>query len=49
MACGCKKDKRFEVVAASGSVIYSTDNKPTADAVSRRYPGSSVKEKQAAK
>lgn len=45
MGCGCRKAKRYEVISASGAVLYSTDSRSTAESVSRRYEGSAVKEK----
>ena len=43
--CGCKKKgKKFQVVTAAGKIVFETGSKPTADAVSKRYPNSEVKE-----
>lgn len=48
MACSCSKQRQqWEVVAddGKGKVLYSSPSKATSDAVSRRYPGSIVREK----
>lgn len=46
MPCDCKsKRKKFRVVTAAGKVVFETASKPTADAVSKRYPNSKVEEK----
>lgn len=46
MVCNCnKKRQQFEVVAETGKVVFTSGSRPTADAVSRRYPGSTVREK----
>jgi hypothetical protein len=48
MGCACNKGKgqQFEVVAAGdGKVLFTSSSKPTATAVSKRYPGSTVQEK----
>jgi hypothetical protein len=44
--CGCQKNKQqWEVVTASDKVVYTSTSKATAEAVSKRYPGSTVREK----
>lgn len=48
MPCGCQNKgtagrPMFEVVAQSGKVVFSSPSRPTADAVGRRYPNSSVR------
>ncbi|MBA0053434.1 hypothetical protein E0L36_21920 [Streptomyces sp. AJS327] len=49
MACGCQsKGKKFQVVTAAGKIVFETGSKPTADAVSKRYPNSKVEEKKPA-
>ncbi|WP_329368739.1 hypothetical protein OG896_24575 [Streptomyces sp. NBC_00669] len=45
MACSCAKNKTtYKVTNTDGKVVYSSTNKPTADSVARRYPGSTVTE-----
>ena len=48
MACKCgKKKAQYEVVSAGGKVVYRTGIKHLADSVSeKRYPGSTVREKE---
>ncbi|MFJ6014468.1 hypothetical protein [Streptomyces sp. NPDC092952] len=49
MGCSCaKKRQQYEVVAdgGNGKVLYSSVSKATSDAVSRRYEGSIVREKE---
>lgn len=50
MACSCNKNKRqYEVVAANGKIVYRTGLEHLARSVSeKRYPGSSVREKEPA-
>jgi hypothetical protein len=43
-ACGNKNKTTYKVTAPDGKVLYSSPNKPTATAVSKRYPGSTVTE-----
>lgn len=49
MGCACNKGKttQHEVVAdgGTGKVLFTSTNSPTAEAVSKRYPGSIVREK----
>ncbi|MDH6189134.1 hypothetical protein EES44_24330 [Streptomyces sp. ADI96-15] len=47
MACACKgKRQQFEVVAADGGkVLFTSGSEATAKAVSKRYAGSTVREK----
>ncbi|WP_381792978.1 hypothetical protein [Streptomyces niveus] len=48
MSCGCKnKRQQWEVVAddGKGKVLFPGGTKATADAVSKRYKGSVVREK----
>lgn len=48
MACACKgKRQQFEVVAddGSGKVLFTSGSEATAKAVSKRYAGSTVREK----
>ena len=47
MPCACKGKKReqFEVVTDAGKVVFTSGSQPTARAVSKRYPGSSVRQK----
>lgn len=51
MACSkCGGNRAgFEVVAANGNVVYSSTSEATALAVSKRYPGSEVRNKGAAR
>ncbi|GGZ23345.1 hypothetical protein GCM10010387_15600 [Streptomyces inusitatus] len=46
MPCSCgKKRNRFEVVAeGTGKVLFTSSSEGTANAVSKRYPGSTVRE-----
>ena len=44
MGCSCnKKREQFEVVTPNGKVVFTSASRPTADAVAKRYPGSSVR------
>jgi hypothetical protein len=43
-ACGNKNKTTYKVTAPDGKVLYSSPSKPTATAVARRYPGSTVTE-----
>lgn len=47
MACSCSKKNRetHEVVTEAGKVVFTSSSKPTADAVSKRYPNSEVRTK----
>ncbi|MFI9026308.1 hypothetical protein [Streptomyces sp. NPDC053560] len=46
MGCACKdKRQKYEVVGTTGKVLFRSGSKATAQAVSRRYPGSTVEEK----
>ena len=46
MACSCQgKKQQFEVVSSAGKVLFTTGSKATAEAVSRRYEGSEVRER----
>ncbi|MFJ7586965.1 hypothetical protein ACIQZO_06135 [Streptomyces sp. NPDC097617] len=48
MACACNSTrKQFEVVAdgGSGKVLFTSGSEPTAQAVSKRYENSIVREK----
>ena len=46
MPCSCQgKREQYEVVTAAGKVVFTSGSKPTAQAVSRRYPESTVREK----
>lgn len=48
MACNCGKGKTgFQVIASNGNVVYESTSKATADAIGRRYPGSTVRDKSA--
>lgn len=44
MACSCQKNRKKYEVVSGGKVVYSSSSKPTADSVSKRYPGSEVRE-----
>ncbi|MBB6344338.1 hypothetical protein FHU36_000847 [Nonomuraea muscovyensis] len=52
MGCGCKGGNRqqFEVVTTDekgdDKVVYTSTSEPTATAVARRYPGSTVRTKR---
>jgi len=46
MACACNKGKKKQYeVTHKGKVVFTTPSRPTADAVSKRYVGSVVREK----
>ncbi|MFF0395195.1 hypothetical protein ACFYSJ_05320 [Streptomyces sp. NPDC005248] len=47
MACACNKKNRetHEVVTEAGKVVFTSSSKPTAEAVSKRYPNSKVRTK----
>ncbi|MFJ4703140.1 hypothetical protein ACIP5N_33810 [Streptomyces sp. NPDC088768] len=45
MPCSCAKNRKTFEVAVSDKVVYSSTSEPTAKAVSKRYPGSVVREK----
>ncbi|WP_433856661.1 hypothetical protein [Streptomyces kronopolitis] len=46
MGCSCKnKREQWEVIGAAGKVLFTSGSQPTANAVSRRYPGSEVQKK----
>ncbi|QKW06938.1 hypothetical protein HUT18_11570 [Streptomyces sp. NA04227] len=46
MPCACKgKREQFEVVTEAGKVVFTSGSQPTANAVSKRYKGSSVRPK----
>ncbi|WTW95404.1 hypothetical protein OG216_19370 [Streptomycetaceae bacterium NBC_01309] len=47
MGCACKDKNRqqYEVVTPAGKVVFTSASKPTADAVSKRYAGSIVRDK----
>lgn len=45
MACNCTSKGQWEVVAVSGKVVFTNTSKATAEAVARRYPESTVREK----
>ena len=46
MACSCQsKRQQYEVVTTEGKVVFTSSNMATANTVSRRYPGSTVREK----
>lgn len=47
MGCNCKKKqgRRWNVISASGSVLYSTDKQSTAEAVKRRHKGSRIEQR----
>lgn len=47
MVCSCSKKNRetHEVVTEAGKVVFTSSSKPTADAVSKRYPNSEVRTK----
>lgn len=48
MGCACnQKRQQFEVVGqgGAGKVLFSSGSKATADAVAKRYPGSTVRTK----
>ncbi|WP_371798999.1 hypothetical protein OG963_14265 [Streptomyces sp. NBC_01707] len=47
MACSCQNKNRetHEVVTDAGKVVFSSSSKPTAVAVSKRYPNSEVRTK----
>lgn len=45
MPCSCNsKRQQWEVVTAAGKSVFKSASKATADTVSGRYPGSTVKE-----
>ncbi|MFP3118142.1 hypothetical protein [Streptomyces sp. Iso 434] len=45
MACSCQsKRQKFEVVTKEGKVAFTSASKPTAQAVAKRYPGSTVRD-----
>ncbi|WP_439082071.1 hypothetical protein [Streptomyces sp. WL006] len=51
MGCACAKNRqKFEVVSegGAGKVVFGPSTEATCKAVSRRYPGSIVREKDAA-
>ncbi|WP_228995227.1 hypothetical protein [Streptomyces sp. DH8] len=51
MGCACAKNRaKFEVVTegGEGKVVFGPSTEATCKAVSRRYPGSIVREKAAA-
>lgn len=49
MPCNCQsKKQQWEVVTAAGKVVFTSSSKPTADTVSKRYPNSTVREKEKA-
>lgn len=43
-ACGNKNKTLYKVTTTEGKVVYSSTHKPTATAVAKRYPGSTVEE-----
>ncbi|MFD3848177.1 hypothetical protein ACFWVB_20090 [Streptomyces microflavus] len=45
--CNKRKNQQFEVVGqdGTGKVLFTSGSKATADAVAKRYPGSSVRTK----
>ncbi|MEW2633347.1 hypothetical protein AB0903_17245 [Streptomyces sp. NPDC048389] len=46
MPCACQKNRQqWEVVASTGKVVFTSASKPTADTVAKRYPDSTVREK----
>ncbi|UQA95624.1 hypothetical protein [Streptomyces halobius] len=46
MPCSCQsKRQQWEVVTATGKVVFTSASKPTAETVSKRYPQSSIREK----
>ncbi|MCX5326285.1 hypothetical protein [Streptomyces sp. NBC_00120] len=46
MGCACKnKREQWEVISAAGKVLFTSGSEPTANAVSRRYTGSTVQKK----
>ncbi|MEU8870447.1 hypothetical protein AB0D24_04640 [Streptomyces javensis] len=46
MPCACQnKRQQYEVVTEAGKVVFTSSSKPTAEAVARRYTGSTVREK----
>ncbi|MDT0416464.1 hypothetical protein RM574_13305 [Streptomyces sp. DSM 41982] len=44
MPCSCAKNRKTFEVVTSDKVVYSSTSEPTAKAVSKRYPGSIVRE-----
>jgi hypothetical protein len=49
MPCSCNnKRQQFEVVAEGGKVVFTSASKPTAETVAKRYPNSTVREKEQA-
>ncbi|WP_199919305.1 hypothetical protein [Streptomyces sp. NRRL S-1824] len=50
MTCSCQNKNRetHEVVTEAGKVVFSSSSKPTATAVSKRYPNSEVRTKSKA-
>ncbi|MFE0630807.1 hypothetical protein ACFW3D_28085 [Streptomyces sp. NPDC058864] len=50
MPCSCQSERqRFEVVASSGKVAFTSGDKATADTVAKRYPYSVVRKKEPAR
>lgn len=46
IGCGCNKRRtQYEVVTPDGAVKLTSPNKVAADAVAKRYPGATVREK----
>lgn len=46
MGCACKnKRDQWEVVSSAGKILFTSGSQPTAQAVSRRYQGSTVQKK----
>lgn len=43
-ACGNKNKTLYKVTTTEGTVVYSSTHKPTAAAVAKRYPNSTVQE-----
>lgn len=43
MGCGCKNKTRYQVIV-NGRIVFSSTTQATAEAVSRRYPNSEVRE-----
>ncbi|WP_219506069.1 hypothetical protein [Nonomuraea ceibae] len=49
MGCGCGKGRQqFEVVSADGKVVDNSTSKTTAEAVAKRYDGTTVWPKEPA-
>lgn len=43
-ACGNKNKTTYKVTTPEGKVVYSSTSRPTAEAVAKRYKGSTVTE-----